>query len=50
MFIFFFKHNLNATFNAINANSSKTLALGSLGDSNLFKRRNEKIVHQEKVK
>jgi hypothetical protein len=46
---FFLKHNLDATFNAINGNSNKTLALGSVGDSNLFKRRNEKIVHQQKL-
>ncbi len=48
--LFIFQHNLNATFNAINANSNKTLALGALGDSSLFKRRNERVAHQEKVK
>jgi len=45
---FIFYHNLDATFNAINTNSTKTLALGPIGDSNLFKRRNERPVHQQK--
>ncbi|UJR28186.1 hypothetical protein I4U23_009439 [Adineta vaga] len=47
------RHNLDATFNAINANPSKSLTLGPIGDSNLFKRRNERTNHQqqtEKVK
>ncbi|CAF0757500.1 unnamed protein product [Adineta steineri] len=47
------RHNLDATFNAINANPSKSLTLGPIGDSNLFKRRNERAAHQqqtEKVK
>jgi hypothetical protein len=48
-FFCFFKHNLDATFNAINANSNKTLALGPIGDSNLFKRRNERTAHQQKL-
>ncbi|CAF0843956.1 unnamed protein product [Adineta ricciae] len=43
------RHNLDATFNAMNANTNKTLALGPIGDSNLFKRRNERTVHQQKV-
>ncbi len=46
--ISFLKHNLDVTFNAINANSNKTLSLGPIGDSNLFKRRNERTVHQQK--
>ncbi len=48
-----FQHNLDATFNAINANPNKSLTLGPIGDSNLFKRRNERAAHQqqtEKVK
>ncbi|CAF3512394.1 unnamed protein product [Rotaria socialis] len=47
------RHNLDATFNAINTNASKNLKLGPIGDSNLFKRRNERSAHQqqtEKVK
>lgn len=48
-YFIFLKHNIDATFNAINANSSKTLALGPIGDSNLFKRRNERTVHQQKL-
>jgi serine/threonine protein kinase len=50
---FLFKHNLDATFTAINANPNKSLTLGPIGDSNLFKRRNERATHQqqtEKVK
>ncbi|CAF1461058.1 unnamed protein product [Adineta steineri] len=43
------RQNLDATFNAINVNSKKTLALGPIGDSNLFKRRNERSVHQQKL-
>ncbi|CAF2576090.1 unnamed protein product [Rotaria sp. Silwood2] len=43
------RHNLDATFNAINGNSNKTLALGPIGDSNLFKRRNERTLHQQKL-
>ncbi|CAF4953830.1 unnamed protein product, partial [Rotaria sp. Silwood1] len=43
------RHNLDATFNAINANSNKTLALGPIGDSNLFKRRTERTLHQQKL-
>ncbi|UJR21274.1 hypothetical protein I4U23_024367 [Adineta vaga] len=43
------RHNLDTTFDAINANSNKTLALGPLGDSSLFKRRNERTIHQQKA-
>ncbi|CAF0886703.1 unnamed protein product [Rotaria sordida] len=32
------RHNLDATFNAINTNPNKNLKLGPIGDSNLFKR------------
>lgn len=43
------QQNLNATFSAINANANKLPALGSIGDSNLFKRRNERAVNQQKA-
>jgi serine/threonine protein kinase len=41
------KNNLNATFNAINAKPTKSLTLGPLDDSNLFKRRNERTTHSQ---
>lgn len=52
-FHYFLQHNLDATFNAINTNPNKSLKLGPIGESNLFKRRNERTAHQqqaEKVK
>ncbi|CAF4501826.1 unnamed protein product, partial [Rotaria magnacalcarata] len=42
-------YNLDATFTAMNPNSNKTLALGPIGDSNLFKRRNERTIHQKQT-
>ncbi|CAF3261061.1 unnamed protein product [Rotaria socialis] len=43
------RYNLDATFTAMNPNSNKTLALGPIGDSNLFKRRNERTIHQQQI-
>jgi serine/threonine protein kinase len=43
------RDNLNATFNAIHANPNKSLTLGPIGDSNLFKRRNERSVPSQKL-
>ncbi|CAF3841976.1 unnamed protein product [Rotaria magnacalcarata] len=43
------RYNLDATFTAMNPNSNKTLALGPIGDSNLFKRRNERTIHQKQT-
>ncbi|CAF3402602.1 unnamed protein product [Rotaria sp. Silwood1] len=43
------RHNLDATFNAINTNPNKNLKLGPIGESNLFKRRNERTAHQQQT-
>ncbi|CAF0857640.1 unnamed protein product [Didymodactylos carnosus] len=45
------RHNLEATFHAINANPNKSLTLGPIDGSGLFKRRTQRITQQaEKVK
>ncbi|CAF1384525.1 unnamed protein product [Rotaria sordida] len=43
------RYNLDATFNAMNTTANKTLALGPIDNSSLFKRRNERTVHQQKL-